>query len=445
MSLFGAMTTSVAGLRAQSYALENISDNVANSQTVGYKRVDTSFKDLVPDYPLAQQVGGSVMAFARGTNTITGNFTSSGISTNMALVGDSFFVVRKSVGTVDGEPVFASSDLYTRRGDFSLDKDGYLVNGAGRYLYGNTLDPVTGASVGAQQAIQLTAGVVPARASTTVSYVANLPSVPKTANYDPAVAGSDLYTGATAVTAALEPNFIKGTSTGGTVTYYDGVGTPTTVEMRWAKTGTNAWNLYYQNPAYDAVTSPNKWIPAGGAGTPSAFTFDTLGKLTAPVGGTTAMTGLTVGAATLNLDFSKGLTQFNDTSSAGGVNVRELKQDGYAAGTVNNVSVMSDGRIVASYSNGVTSPLAQVAFAHFNAPNSLKREDGSTFSITLDAGTPLGGLNGGNVMGGQLEGSNTDISEEFSKMIITQQAYSANTKIITTVQQMMQDTVNIIR
>ena len=137
------------------------------------------------------------------------------------------------------------------------------------------------------------------------------------------------------------------------MTYYDGVGTPTTVEMRWAKTAANTWNLYYQNPAYDAATSPNKWIAAGGA-TPTPFTFDSLGKLTAPTGGSTTLTGLTVGATALNLDFSKGLTQFNDTSSGGGVNVRVLKQDGYAAGTVNNVSVMSDGRIVASYSNGVT-------------------------------------------------------------------------------------------
>ncbi|WP_460448614.1 flagellar hook protein FlgE [Alsobacter sp. SYSU BS001988] len=444
MSLFGAMTTSVSGLRAQSYALENISDNVANSQTVGYKRVDTSFMDMVPDYPLTQQVGGTVMAFARGTNTITGNFVGSGISTNMGITGDSFFVVRKAIGTVDGEPVFAVNDLYTRRGDFNLDKDGYLVNGAGRYLIGNALDPVTGAAMGAPKAIQLTAGVVPARASSVVEYMANLPSVPKTASYDASVPGSDLYTGPTAVTPALESAFIKSTSTGGSLTYYDGVGTPTTVEMRWAKTATNTWNLYYQNPAYDATTSPNKWIAAGGA-TPTPFVFNSVGQLTAPTGGSTPLTGLTVGTTTLNLDFSKGLTQFNDTSSGGGVNVRVLKQDGYAAGTVNNVSVMTDGRIVASYSNGVTSPLAQVAFAHFNAPNSLKREDGSTFSTTLEAGTPLGGLNGGSVMGGQLEGSNTDISEEFSKMIITQQAYSANTKIITTVQQMMQDTVNIIR
>lgn len=450
MSLFGAMTTSVTGMRAQSYALENISSNIANSQTTGYKRVDTSFMDLVPDYPLSQQIGGTVMAFAHGTNTISGSYQATGNATNMAITGDSFFQVRKAVGSVAGVPTFSTSNLYSRRGDFGVDRNGYLVNGAGYFLVGSTLDATTGAALGAPAPIKLSAGLVPAKASATVEFMGNLPETPHTSNYDPAVPGSDRYAvPGTGVTLAEEANFLKRTVTGGTVTLYDGVGAPTTTELRWAKTGPSTWNVYYQNPAYSAATAGSqKWIAAGRGTTAAAatdFTFDTKGAVTAPTGGATAMTGLTIGGVTMQLDFSKGLTQYNDTSSSGGVNVRSLKQDGYAAGTVNDVSVTADGRIVASYSNGVTTPLAQVAFAHFNAPNSLKREDGSTFSETLEAGLPLDGLNGGGVMGGQLEGSNTDIAEEFSKMIVTQQAYSANTKIITTVQQMLQDTINIVR
>lgn len=407
MSLFGAMTTSVTGMRAQSYALENISSNIANSQTTGYKRVDTSFMDLVPDYPLSQQIGGTVMAFARGTNTITGSYQATGISTNMAVTGDSFFQVRRAVGSVGGVPTFATNNLYSRRGDFGVDRNGYLVNGAGYFLVGNTLDANTGAAVGAPAPIKLSAGLVPAKASTTVEFMGNLPETPHTASYDPKVPGSDIYAFTGDVTLAEEANFVKHTVTGGTVTLYDGVGSPTTTELRWAKTGASTWNVYYQNPAYDStVAGSQKWIAAGKGtttGTATPFTFDAKGAVTSPTGGTTALTGLTIGGVTMQLDFSKGLTQYNDTSSSGGVNVRSLKQDGYAAGTVNDVSVTADGRIVASYSNGVTTPLAQVALAHFNAPNSLKREDGSTFSETLEAGLPLDGLNGGGVMGGQLE------------------------------------------
>ncbi|PSC05210.1 flagellar biosynthesis protein FlgE [Alsobacter soli] len=451
MSLFGAMTSSVTGLRAQSYALENISDNIANSQTTGYKRVDTSFQDMVPDFPVAQQVGGSVMAKSRGTTTLSGSYSTTGVATNMSLTGDSFFVVRNPTGSAGGTPTFSQEDLYTRRGDFSLDKDGYLVNGAGRYLLGTAIDPATGAASGTADVIKLSAGLVPAKPTTTIQFNGNLPSVPRTPAFNATVPGSDTYAApSTGVTAAEENNFLNHTVAAGSVQIHDGVGTPTTVQLQWAKTGSNTWNLYYTNPNYDPTsTSSLKWIAAGQgtslAAPPTTFKFSASGALTSPTTPTVALTDLKVDGATLNLDVSKGLTQYNDTSNAGSVNVRLLKQDGYAAGTVSDVSVTSDGQIVASYTNGVVTPLAKVAFAHFNAPNALKREDGSTFSQTMESGLPLSGLNGGAVSGGQLEGSNTDIAEEFSKMIVTQQAYSANTRVITTAQQMLQDTINIVR
>ena len=144
MSIFAAMNTAVAGLQAQSFALENISDNIANSQTTGYKRVDTSFEELVPEFPLRQQIGGSVIAFSRGTNNIAGNITATGVGTNMALSGGGYMVVRDRVSYSGGVPTFAAKDLYTRRGDFELDKNGYLVNGAGNYLVGNVANATTG-------------------------------------------------------------------------------------------------------------------------------------------------------------------------------------------------------------------------------------------------------------------------------------------------------------
>src|SRR3954452_4380189 len=144
MGIFGALTNAVTGLRAQSYALENISGNIANSQTTAFKRVDTSFEDLIPDTGLTKQLAGSVVASSRATNSVQGDIQSSSIGTFMAINGEGFFVVQKPSNFVDNRPVFDGADVYTRRGDFQLNKDGYLVNAAGNYLMGIAVDPTTG-------------------------------------------------------------------------------------------------------------------------------------------------------------------------------------------------------------------------------------------------------------------------------------------------------------
>src|SRR5213075_2550664 len=122
MGIFGALTTAVTGLRAQSFALENISGNIANSQTTAFKRVDTAFEDLIPDNPPSKQLAGTVVANARATNTVQGDFQSVSIGTFMAINGAGFFVVQKPASFVDGRPTFSGSDLYTRRGDFQTDR-----------------------------------------------------------------------------------------------------------------------------------------------------------------------------------------------------------------------------------------------------------------------------------------------------------------------------------
>ena len=148
MGIFGAMTTAVSGLRAQAYSLENISGNIANSQTTGFKRVETSFVDLLPDMPYRKELAGSVTAFSRLTNTIQGDLQPTGISTHMAINGEGFFIVQERTGFQNNVPTFGGVDLYTRRGDFAIDKDGFLVNGAGLYLRGTSIDPVTGETLG---------------------------------------------------------------------------------------------------------------------------------------------------------------------------------------------------------------------------------------------------------------------------------------------------------
>ena len=144
MGIFGALTTAVTGMRAQSFALENISGNIANSQTTAFKRIDSSFVDMIPDAIPSQQLSGNVSAFSSSTNTVQGDIQSASVSTYMAINGLGFFVVEKPDSFVDNRPSFSGVDLYSRRGDFQVDQNGYLVNGAGYYLMGIPVDATTG-------------------------------------------------------------------------------------------------------------------------------------------------------------------------------------------------------------------------------------------------------------------------------------------------------------
>ncbi len=198
MGIFGALTTAVTGLRAQSYALENISGNIANSQTTAFKRIDTSFQDLIPDNPGNKQLAGSVTASARATNTVQGDMQSASVGTFMAINGDGFFIVSKPSSFADGLPVFDGTNLYTRRGDFQSNKDGYLVNGAGYYLMGIPVDPTTGNLAGSvPQLLKFQNDFLPAQTTTQIEYRANLADYPLTPRHDTSVIGSELLNPAT--------------------------------------------------------------------------------------------------------------------------------------------------------------------------------------------------------------------------------------------------------
>ncbi len=179
MGIYGALATAVTGMRAQAFALENISGNIANSQTTGYKRMETGFIDLIPDAAVGRQVPGAVLAYSRSTNDVRGDIITSSTSTHVALNGSGFFVVSEKLGTTDGEAVFGDANYYTRRGDFEMDREGYLVNGAGYYLKGVPIDPTTGNVSGSvPQMVQVSNGIIPARATNRVQYELNLPAVP---------------------------------------------------------------------------------------------------------------------------------------------------------------------------------------------------------------------------------------------------------------------------
>jgi flagellar hook protein FlgE len=192
MGIFDALNTSVAGLQAQSFALQNISGNIANAQTTGYKGIGTNFVDLVPDSTTPdRQVAGAVTAYARATISSQGTVSASSVATYMAINGEGFFSVQKAVGTTDNSPVFNGVTNYTRRGDFQVNANGNLVNGAGYYLMGVAVDPKTGNALGnVPQVLQFQNNFVPAQATSSIQYAANLPTTPTTPASTTAVAGT---------------------------------------------------------------------------------------------------------------------------------------------------------------------------------------------------------------------------------------------------------------
>jgi flagellar hook protein FlgE len=220
MGIFGALTTAVTGMRAQSFALENVSGNIANSQTTAFKRVDTSFEDLIPDQVTSKQVSGNVVANSRSTNNVQGDIQTSSIGTFMAVNGAGFFVVQKPSTFTDNRPVFDGIDRYTRRGDFQADKSGFLVNGAGYYLMGIPVDPTTGNLVGSTPTLlQFQNDFLPAQATTQIEYRANLASYPLTPGHDSSVPKSELLDPAnfSANPLAGAPSPAKITGTGATL------------------------------------------------------------------------------------------------------------------------------------------------------------------------------------------------------------------------------------
>ncbi|TPQ39052.1 flagellar hook-basal body protein [Bradyrhizobium guangdongense] len=242
--------------------------------------------------------------------------------------------------------------------------------------------------------------------------------------------------------------FTKESISGGAVTAYNAAGTPVNLQLRWAKTdsaslGTghaDTWNLFYQTDP-NATGTTVGWINTG-----QAFTFASDGSLTSPTGSgitipNVSVSGQTLGSVSFNIS-SGGLTQYASTSGA--VTINTITQNGYAAGQLRSVAVNNNGLVVGTFSNGQNLDLAQVTLSHFNGTNYLKALDGGAYAVTDQSGPAIAGASGA-ISGSSLEGSNTDIADEFTKLIVTQQAYSANTKVITTANSMVQDLLNVLR
>ena len=459
MGLFDALTSAVSGLQAQSFAMQNISGNIANSQTIAYKGINTSFEDLIPGASVpSQQVAGGVFASSRATNNVQGAIQAASSGTDMAINGDGWFQVKFPTSYNGANPVFGGVDNYTRRGDFQLNAQGYLVNGAGYFLEGIPIDPTTGNPTGnVAGPLQFQNNFLPASATTRVSYGINLPTVPATGAYSPSVPNSELLnpadfpghdpraSGTGTVLGSQVSTFVNESVDGGSVTIYDATGTPANLQLRWAKTdsvaagGTDKWELWYQVDS-NATGATVAWQNAG-----TTFTFDSTGQLNPPLTGLTlnsvTINGLPLG--NINLSMPTGsVTQF--AVSSGATTVNNLQQNGYPAGQLQSISVGNNGVISGTFSNGQNVSLAQIPLVHFNNSNGLKALNGGAYQVTDLSGPALTGASG-TIVGQSLEGSNTDIATEFTKLIVTQQAYSANTKVITTANQMSQDLLNILR
>src|ERR1700720_4501518 len=175
MGIFDALNPSVGGLQAQSFALQNISGNIANASTVGYKGIGTSFEDLIPDATTPnRQAAGGVTAFSQATITTQGTVLASTVATNIAINGDGFFQVQKPTGITDNVPTFNGITDFTRAADVQVNANGFLVNSAGYFLEGVNVDPKTGNPLGnVPTVLQFNNNFVPAQGTTAIQYAAN--------------------------------------------------------------------------------------------------------------------------------------------------------------------------------------------------------------------------------------------------------------------------------
>jgi flagellar hook protein FlgE len=272
-----------------------------------------------------------------------------------------------------------------------------------------------------------------------------LPALPINVARSPGLA---INNGQGVVVANDLQTFTNESISGGAVTAFNTAGTPVNLQLRWAKVDSSTlgaghqdtWNLFYQNST-TATGNQAEWTNVG-----TDFTFNSNGALVSPTGSSVAIPNVSVngqGLGNLSFDLANGaLTQF--ASSSGAATVGQITQNGFAAGQLQSVAINNSGLVVGTFSNGQNIDLASITLSHFNGTNFLKSLDGGAYAVTDQSGPAILGSSG-TISGSSLEGSNTDIADEFTKLIVTQQAYSANTKVITTANDMVQSLLNVLR
>lgn len=436
MSLFGAMNTAISGLNAQSIAFGNISDNVANSQTIGFKRIDTSFINFLTSSTATANSPGSVQARPDYRNSVQGTIAQSQNPLAMGIVGQGFFAVSRAEAVGGDNVTFSPQRFFSRAGDFQMDRDGYLVNSAGDYLNGWTVDPATTVvDRSAVAPIQVTQTVYNPLPTSAVTLSANLPATPAT-----------------------------GAPVSAQINVYDALGNDHVVTLDWTRTAANDWTVAVNVPndinnpargdarvAFGPTASGNP-VPQGTVGLINNATGSvTAGVYAADTPATldfTADFGSGVQTISLNLGTfgqSAGVTQYSGTDFT----LRGISQNGVPPGSFAGVAMTQAGDVQVNYDNGQSRTIARVPVVTFNDPNSLQKQDGQAFTSTLASGDPLtqdARTNGaGGIVTSSVENSNVDIASEFTKLIVAQRAYSANTKMVTTADELLQQTLDMKR
>jgi flagellar hook protein FlgE len=425
MSITSALSIATSGLQAQSQAFTSISSNIANVSTIGYKASDTSFSALLTETSstTASGIGGVVATTNQGISN-SGDIESTGVSTELAISGSGFFAV---TGETDSSEVY-----YTRDGTFSVDDSGYLVNDNGYYLNGWELDE--------------NGDVIASNRSSTQSLepinLSDISGIPKaTANLE--------IVATVPADAELNESFVSDTE------IYDSLGTSNTVELTWTKTDTNTWTVSASNPT---LSSDTDTVSGATGGEVITVTFNTDGSLASvdPSPATLSFSGWTSGAAdsSITLDLgtvgkSDGLKQASSTDGDPQISVTRTSQDGWSAGTLESVSIGSDGTVTANFDNGQSRAVYKIPVVTFSNPDGLASVSGTVYSATVNSGQyqlKEGGSDGaGSIQSEALEQSTADTATELTRMIYAQQAYSAAAKVVTAAQEMMDTLISAKR
>jgi flagellar hook protein FlgE len=417
MGLSSAFYSAISGLQGSSQAMTVTGNNIANSNTVGFKSSSTVFADLL-SANIASSSGNSQVGRGSQVQTVQtcfsqGGFESTESGTDIAIQGSGFFIV--------SDPT-SDTSLYTRNGNFSFDDDGYLVTADGFRVQGSSYnaDGVLASGNLSDILVDLVSQIE-AEPTENVTLQTNLDS------------NSDILTGFDLTAPEDTSNYAT------TTTIYDSLGTSHLLTCYFAKTADQQWDWHLTVDAADlgGTAGDLQEISNG------TITFDENGNLL--TGGATAIAALTWdnGSAAQNLTYNFDTTQFNSDST-----VFSQDQDGYPSGEVTDVDIAADGTVSAVYSNGETMAVAMISLATFISSDGLDAVGNSLYSATSESGSPTIGYPGasqGNLITQALELSNVDLATEFVDLITIQNGYSANSRVITTIDEMMQELLNIKR
>ncbi|WP_374303915.1 flagellar hook protein FlgE [Ferrovibrio sp.] len=446
MTISGSLQTSITGLNGQSTAISYISDNVANAGTIGYKKVESRFQTLVTQSSAQANTHspGGALNQPFFANNAQGAIQQVNSTTSVALVGGGFIPVSKKNGNdqATGLPTFETTSYYTRVGDFNQNNDGYLVNSSGYFLRGWPIDPVTGVvDSSATEEVRVSNLLDAPVATSTVDYAANLPS--------------NAVTSTGTIPATLPLSSIQ---------IFDSLGNARTLNLEWTRIGANTWELQVTSPG---ATGTSIFGPATvafggtvGGTTVSPGTISSLGSVVGFTGSTAAAVdddasfsfsvNFGSGAQNLRLDLGSFGNSIGTTQYAGDtLTLNNFSQNGVPQGNFKNLSIDQDGFVSVTFDNGNVKQFYQIPVARFRDPTELDRVAGNAFVETPSSGSAVlsqsGASGAGDYVSAAIEGSNVDIAEEFSKLIVAQRTYSANARLITAADELLQETINIRR